>query len=277
MFIKRYGLEKNSIHILNNKDEVGKFGKLASKLTNIDTDKYLYIINESVHCLEHYGPNANGDAFPIDEMEKKYHTFIGSRVSVDHQDHLDVGEVFDSVFVKPVYSGTRNFMGGGYIQNILGVSKEKVANLREKGELKMDLANLLLDGKITDTSMGAIVAFTECSIPTCKHLAYTENDYCEHIKGGKNREIKLANDDKSYKVYEICHGVTWFEDSIIVPLHLGGLAGGEGADEQAKVVNIVTESLDWENKLTKLYDAVKRHGSKEELQTFEELLSIIGE
>lgn len=282
MFIKRCDA-KNSITILKDRKDVGKFEKLASKLVDIDTDKYLYIINESVHCLEHYGPNANGDAFPLDEMRKKYHTFISSRVSVDHQDHLDVGEIFDSVFVEPLLSGKsvteagkQNFMGGGYIQNILGVNKDKVTGLQKSGALRMDLLNLLLDGKITDTSMGAIVAYTECSIPTCKHIAYTEGDYCEHIKGGKNREIKLANDDNSYKVFEVCHGVTWFEDSIIVPLSLGGLAGGEGADEQAKVMNIVTESVVWENKLIKLYDAIKRHGSIEDMETFEELLNIIG-
>ena len=269
MFIKICNT-KTKLHLIKDTSELGKFKKFATKLIDVDTDKYLYIINESVHSLEHHGPNANGDAFPLKEMTDHYHTFINSRVSVDHRDEEIVGEVFDSTFVQPKISGKNNFTGGGFIENILGVNKEKAE------EIRPGLVGWILDGVITDTSMGAIVAYTECSIPTCKNIAYNENQYCEHILGGKNREIKLASGEKC-NVYEVCHGVTWFEDSIIVPADKGGKAGGEGADPEAKILNIVTESVEKEynKKLAALVDTVQRHGSKEDWKMLETLIDVL--
>lgn len=255
--------------------DIPKFSKkVAANMVNINTDDYIYLVNESVHCMEHYGANANGDAFPLFEMKKNYHTFINRRVSVDHRDDQIVGEVEDSVFIEPtmsgksVVSGKHEFVGGGYIENILAVNK-KMAN-----EIKPGLVDRLLNGDITDTSMGAIVAYTECSVPTCRHIAYNQDDYCEHIKGGKNREIVLASGEPC-KVYEVCHGVTWFEDSIIVPLHFGGLAGGEGADPDAKVLHLITEATKYENTLTKLVDTVRKYGSKNEQDILEMILDFM--
>lgn len=275
MFIK-YCTTKTKLHVVRSSKEfeTDRFKKFAANLIDIDTDKYLYIINESVHSMEHHGPNANGDAFPLSEMQDHYHTFINSRVSIDHRDELETGDIFDSTFVAPKISGKGEFGGGAFIENILGVNRERADGLHKDNRIKFDLIAGLMDGDITDTSMGAIVAYTECSIPTCKNIAYTETQYCEHIKGGKNRTIKLA-DEKDYSVYEICHGVSWFEDSIIVPLHMGGLAGGEGADTGAKIKNIVTKSSIYEERLNQLIETVRKHGSQEDFVMLDTLLDIL--
>lgn len=248
--------------------------RLATNQIKIDPEKYIYIRNESVHAEEFYGPNCNGDAFPLKELEGRYHTFLNSRVSVDHQDHLIVGEVLDSVYIKPIFtriggSTEDKFSGGGLIENLLGIEIEKLAKINK------DYPELILSGKITDTSMGAMVRYTECSIPTCKNIAYTEEQYCEHIKGGKNREIKLANDNKPYRVYEICHDVTWFEDSIIVPLEYGGMAGGQGCDPSAKIMNIITESIELKQEVKNRLIRIVNSLPMERRKDMEEFLSFV--
>jgi hypothetical protein len=46
-------------------------------------------------------------------------------------------------------------------------------------------------------------------------------------------------------VYEDCHGVTFFEDSIIIPTTLEGFAaGGKGADTSAKILELVASKIE---------------------------------
>lgn len=275
MFVKRCVSKFSCMTYDMVKNRYPDFAKrVASKLIQIDPEKYIYIRNESIHAGEYYGPNMNGDYFPLDEMEKHYHTFIGSRVSVDHRDDLIVGEVLDSVLVRPIFvkhSGQDQevFSGGGYIENLLGVEIEKA------NKLFPGLIENILNGSITDTSMGALVSYTICSVPTCGNIAYTEEQYCEHIRGCKNKEIRLASGE-TCKVYEICKGVTWFEDSIIVPLSLGGLAGGQGADPEAKIINIVSSSYNGlYKKFFDLYKYVEASNNKDYLETFSMLLDMV--
>jgi len=251
--------------------------RVATNMIPIDPGEYLYIRNESVHCEEYYGPNHNGDGFGLDEMRNRYHTFRKARSTIDHRDDLIIGEVLDTVFVEPIFTKTsgsdeEQFSGGGLIENLIGISYQKVENLEKQKKIKPGFIDNILAGKITDTSMGAIVSYSECSI--CGHIAHNEDEYCEHILGGKNREIITASGEKK-KVWEKCYGVTWFEDSVIVPLELGGLAGGEGADKDAKIKNIVTQSQDYETRLDKLYRLVVKHGSDQDIQMLEEIFKMI--
>jgi hypothetical protein len=50
--------------------------------------------------------------------------------------------------------------------------------------------------------------------------------------------IKVGS--KYVQVYERCFGLNFFEDSLIIPLELGGLAGGRGADRFAEIKEIFT-------------------------------------
>lgn len=279
MFIKFCNTKFDRLTYPQVKEKYPEFCKrVASKSIPIDPESFLYIQNESVHCDEFYGSNENGDGFPLSELKSRYHTFLGARSSVDHKDELIIGEIMDTLFIEPIFTASgqnqeKQFSGGGLIENLIGIEFEKVSNLRKQGILKPDVCQLILDGKITDTSMGALVERTECSI--CGHIAYEPEEYCEHILGGKNRNVKLA-DGSEKNCYERCYGVTWFEEAIIIPLELGGLAGGQGADISAKIKNIITQSVDWEGKLQDLYKSIIRNCSKQEIKTFEDLVNLIG-
>ncbi len=201
-----------------------------STLHKLDTERYLYLRNHAVSETEHWGPNENGDAFPRTELETNYQTFVGQRVSIDHQDDQVIGYVLSSKFI-PWDEKTKN---GGFVENILALDKKKTE------ETFPGLLDLILSGKVTDTSMGAVVGWTRCSI--CSNIATNENEFCDHVRNHKMQEVVLASGERKL-VYEICYDVSFFEDSIIVPLHLGGKAGGEGADTRAKVLQIIASRI----------------------------------
>lgn len=229
MFIKRCSAKITQVVSKSDSKQVDDFKRRIGSRFELDLDSNIYIRNESVHSDEIYGPNDNGDAFPSDELKNRYSSFVGSRVTFDHEEKLECGKVIDSVYIPPVTAGG-GVTSGDYVENFLAVNKKQAEALRP-GSVQQ-----IIEGSITDTSMGAIVAFTECSV--CNHRAYTEDEYCLHITGGKNRMVTAA-DGSEKKVYERCFGVTFFEDAVIFPAHLGGIAGGRGADRDAKMHDIV--------------------------------------
>ena len=207
--------------------------RIASiKPIELNPDRYLYLRNRSVSSMESYGPNDNADAFPREELRMRYLTFIGSRLTIDHDPNKVIGMVIDSMFIEPVYSDGK-LVTGDYVENILAIDKEKAERIWP------GFISLLESGRITDTSMGAYTEYTECSV--CSNIAHNEYEYCEHIDpryGVKGSMVRLASGEEKL-AYEICHDVTFFEDSIIVPLELGGTAGGQGADRGAKILEKV--------------------------------------
>lgn len=211
------------------------------KVIKLDPERYMYIRNRSISALETWGPNRNGDGFPREDIKKAHHTFINSRVSVDHKDDIIVGMVLDSYFVSPVVEMTDEgiIKKGDYIENILALDKKALESYKPDGV--NSLLKLIEIGLVKDTSMGAIVGYSICSVPTCMNIAKEESEYCEHIKSQKNQVIKIAG-LLDVQVYEICKELTFFEDSIIVPVDLGGKAGGEGADPTAKILEKIAST-----------------------------------
>jgi len=199
----------------------------------LEPERYLYMRNLSVTAEEWHGPNENGDGFPYEELEHNHMSFIGSRISIDHQDDIIVGMVLDSVLIPPEFE-EGNFKRGGFVENIMAIDKKMVADSRFP-----DLVPWIEEGKVTDSSMGAHVGYTVCSI--CGNIAHFEDEYCEHVmpsNGFKGTIIKTSSGEEKL-CYESCRDVIFFEDAIIVPLILGGLAGGEGADIKAKFLDKV--------------------------------------
>ena len=201
----------------------------------LDPNRFLYVRTAAVHAEESAGPNQNWDGMPRIELQTNFHTFIGKRISVDHSENpLDhIGFVLDSEFVPLKIEGNRK--EGDCIQNVWAVDKTK-ADRHDK-----DLIPDVLAGVITDTSMGADVQYTVCSIPGCRNVAYNPDEYCTHIATGKGRLFVVG----SLKVvaYESCFGVRFFEDSLIKPKEKGGRAGGRGADAQAKVMERIASQI----------------------------------
>lgn len=190
----------------------------------LDPKRYLYLRNRSISAMETYGPNQNGDAFPREELIKGHLTFIGAPLTLDHISDLVVGSVIDSHFV-PLKNGD-----GDYVENILALDK------KEAERISPGLVDHILNGSITDTSMGVLVDYSVCSV--CKNKAYEISQYCSHVKFEKGSKVVLASGEEKL-VYEINYGLKFLEDSIIRPIHLGGLAGGEGADPYAKLLEAV--------------------------------------
>lgn len=240
----KYGSLKQIVKTYKNLSELitdlegSGFSSFRRRLASIEPiklepERYLYMRNLSVTAEDWHGPNENGDGFPYEELEHNHMSFIGSRISIDHQDDIIVGMVLDSVLIPPQYADGK-FKSGGLVENILAIDRKMVENSRFP-----KLIDWIEEEKITDTSMGAHVGYTICSI--CGNVATDESEYCDHVmpeNGFKGTLIKTSSGDEKL-CYESCRNVTFFEDAIIVPLHLGGLAGGEGADTRAKFIERV--------------------------------------
>jgi predicted secreted acid phosphatase len=228
---------ENEVALLESNPELEKVLN-TFKVIKLDPSRYMYLRNRAISSLETWGCNRNADGFPRIELQENHHTFINSRVSVDHKDNIIVGVVVDSYFVPPKVEVKDDMIirSGDYVENILALDKKVLESYKPDG--KNSLLDLIVNGIVTDTSMGAIVGYSICSVPTCMNVAHTESEYCEHIKSKKGSVIKLAS-GIDVQIFEICRQVTFFEDSIIVPLAYGGLAGGEGADPNAKFLEKV--------------------------------------
>lgn len=217
--------------------------RIASvKEIRLDPSKYFYFRNRAVSALEIHGPNDNGDAFEESELIKSYASFINSRESIDHNGEDIVGMVLDSAWIpfKGVFRPgigivSTNLLDykqgdqliGGWVENIHAMDRE-IAEERHPG-----IIQAMLNGEVTDTSMGCYCQSAICSI--CGNEATTEREYCEHI-AYKGRKIAVAGEEKP--VFEKNRGIVFFEDSIILPFALGGTAGGQGADPKAKQLQV---------------------------------------
>lgn len=217
--------------------------RIASvKEIKLDPSKYFYFRNRAVSALEFHGPNDNGDAFEESELIKSYASFINSRESIDHNGDDIVGMVLDSAWIpfKGVFRPgigiiSTNLLDykqgdqliGGWVENIHAMDRE-IAEERHPG-----IIQAMLNGEITDTSMGCYCQSAICSI--CGNEATTEREYCEHI-AYKGRKIAVAGEERP--VFEKNRGIVFFEDSIILPFALGGTAGGQGADPKAKQLQV---------------------------------------
>ena len=77
-----------------------------------------------------------------------------------------------------------------------------------------------------------------CSI--CGNTATGEvpehEDFCDHIRLSKGRQCQLGG--MFIIPFEINRGCSFFEDSLILPFRFGGKAGGEGADKDAKLLEV---------------------------------------
>jgi hypothetical protein len=121
---------------------------------------------------------------------------------------------------------------GGWVENIWAVDKQ-AAEDHTRG-----LVNAMLKEAVTDSSMGTLVNESVCSV--CGHIATGElpphEDFCDDIRLHKGALITVGGHQVT--PYEINRDIEFFEDSLILPHSLGGKAGGEGADMDAKLLEV---------------------------------------
>ena len=252
---------------------------------NLDPDRYVYLRNRAVSALELHGPNQNSDAFEYDELDKKYGTFIGKNISVDHIGTSKIGTVLDSEFIRtpevrssfglplmPIeatitslnslcsrnkammdqvlaYATQRNLVRGsdqkmiveavcrsmansGWVENVWAIER-LAAEDHTPG-----LVQAILDNEVTDSSMGCLVNQAVCSV--CGNIATGElpehEDFCDCIRLYKGKQFPFEG--MILIPFEINRDIEFFEDSLILPHRFGGKAGGEGADAQAKFLEV---------------------------------------
>ena len=57
----------------------------AAKRVIKKSDDFMYVRTRAIGSLEKWGPNMNGDAFPMQELASSYQTFIGKGNFIDHK------------------------------------------------------------------------------------------------------------------------------------------------------------------------------------------------
>ena len=185
----------------------------------LDLANYFYIRNWAVSSYEDWGLNQNADGWKAKNLKDDYKSFDGAWVCLNHvaDTHTDsVGSV-----LHPVYTPEN------YVENILAVNRQKAI---KKGHpfLEKDI----LEGRVTDTSMGCLARASECSI--CGNVASNDDEYCEHLRFDDNnfslKGTKVIVGGKSRVIGELYIDSVFIEDSI--------LTDQEGADINAKIFNI---------------------------------------
>lgn len=164
---------------------------------------YLYVRSRMIssRC------NDNFDEFPAEEIKKAYATFVGKPVFVNHhnEDHRRArGIILDAALHED--------------RNPDGSPDTWVEGLMEVDAVHFPkLAKAILAGHIDRTSMGVDVAYSLCSV--CANRATTPLEYCAHIPGQKGRQhyrVTASGERVGTLIREKCHGLHFFENSLLV-------------------------------------------------------------
>lgn len=198
---------------------------------------YLYVRSRAIssRC------NDNFDMFPAGEIESSYHTFLGKPVFVNHHndDHRRArGVIIDAALHKDI--------------NPDGSPDTWVELLHEVDAVKFPkLAKAILAKEVNRTSMGCDVQFSKCSV--CHNVATSPLEYCSHIPGKKGKRIFRVDASTGKKegtlVFEICSGLSFFENSLLVEqpadptaYFLGEVQAGPGLGQlQASVEQFIPQ------------------------------------
>jgi hypothetical protein len=211
MFI-RYATIPHGIKEISPKEAMTRLAKRYDKRTidSIDKDKYLFFLGTGI--VANGKANDNGDAFMFDEVMKEtpygkpvWSTWINKPLLENHEPMERRGQVKDSTPVKRTFS--LDFL------NALDKTKHPI------------LARRIQDGIITDTSMGLVCEYGECSY--CGNKAYEEEEWCPHVEGFKGREMN------GQLVFELNYGLEGMENSLITT--------GAGAEPMSKIREILSQ------------------------------------
>jgi hypothetical protein len=164
---------------------------------------YLYVRSRMIssRC------NDNHDEFPAPEIEQGWKSFVGKPVFVNH--HNSNHRRARGVIVAAALHRDRNPDG--------------TPDLWVEGLMEVDavrfplLAKAILAKRVNRTSMGVDVEWSKCS--ACGNKATSPAEYCRHLPALKGKKIrKRAADGKLREeiIREICHGLSFFENSLLV-------------------------------------------------------------
>jgi len=175
----------------------------AKKALKLSQD-FIYVRTRAIGSLEKWGPNQNGDGFPIKELKSSYQTFVGKGNFIDHKSD-DISKIRG--LIVDAYMNDEDQC----VECLIAV--DKISHPQ--------LARDIDTGVVNSVSMGTRVGWSECSV--CGNIARTENDYCSHIKGYKGMKVGMFTNNEKHRygiwpVHEINHELEFIELSwVAVP------------------------------------------------------------
>lgn len=251
-------LEDISAQLDLSAEEAEKFIRRADKPLVLYPERYLYIRNRAVSSLEEFGANDNRDAFPFEELQNWYHTFVRAGVFLNH-DNQDwnkrVGLVYDSVLKKsPTPKLAAWPKGSGWVENLL------IIDIPRAEGIFPGIITLLAENIINQTSMGCLAKYSACSI--CGKKIYTLKDYCPHLA---NKTMRLMSGTLPPTHFEIVYQPLFFEDSIITTGGNTGIEGG-GADHNAITLSKYASALpEYRETRRMVKNIINKYSSNEEV------------
>jgi hypothetical protein len=221
--------EGSKIAIAQFKTKVAKFKKSLAL-----SHDFMYIRTRAIGSLENWGPNQNGDGFPMKELRASYQSFIGKGNFLDHKsDDLNAirGLVVDAFLNED----------DGCVECLIAVDKKS----------HPQLARDIETGMVNSVSMGTRVGWSECSV--CGNIARTDREYCDHIAGYKGMKMSMYTNNSEHKfgawpIHEVNHDLEFIELSWV------GVPAFREANVLEKIASL-KKAVDGDRK-TKLADSL---------------------
>ena len=169
--------------------------------------------------------NQNFDGFSAEEIRKSYKTFLGRPCFVNHnnENHRRARGVIVAVALHEDINP--NGTPDCWVEVLMAIDAVHFPKLAEA----------IVKGEIARTSMGTDVEYSLCSF--CGNKAATPAEYCKHIprlKGKRIRRMTASGSTEDVLVAEMCYGLNFFENSLLVE---------EPADDTAFVLGVDTRGL----------------------------------
>lgn len=206
--------------------------------------------------------NDNFDEFPAEEIASGYLSFIGKPVFVNHHNdnHRRMrGVIIDAVLHKDANpDGSKDW----WVEGLMEVDAIRFPKL----------AKAIVRGDIQRTSMGVDVKYSLCSI--CGRKATTPAEYCNHIPRSKGQTVWKAEASTGRRrgelVREICHGLSFFENSLLVEapadptaFFLGSVEMGPGLEHlSAHTATLQVPLPRWPHAPAEVPVGLQRHASR---------------
>lgn len=164
---------------------------------------YLYVRSRAISSRT----NDNFDTFPAEEIRQAWATFVGKPVFVNH--HNSNHRRARGVIVAAALHEDINPDGtpDTWTEVLMEIDAVRFPKLSQA----------IIAGHIERTSMGTDVALSRCSF--CGHEARHPLEYCQHIPRMKGQWIYRTTASGSKErvlVHEICYGLGFFENSLLV-------------------------------------------------------------
>jgi hypothetical protein len=213
---------------------------LGEEICNVH-GRYMYVEVEGLHGDQYetrenhpgfgqFSGNQNGDGFRWEDVLLKYQpkygmyafeTWRGKDNLENHDEQIVLGDIPDVWPVMPRKS----------INMLIRTDKERAWSICES----------VRKGSITDVSMGCIVTHSFCTV--CANRAETEEEFCNCLKYHKGQFLHPDSLETPKLRDKYKKGVWVTEDNRgVFGIECSWITVGEGADPEAKVVNLLAGS-----------------------------------